>query len=180
VSASSQLKRHIGVLLSATLLAIGAPIVAIVGTADASNVAAAGFVTSAKVDRTQATVGQSDAVTASVRSDTTRRALIDVEIYDRSGRKMFQRYWDNQSFTSGQTRGPEHERRTLRRRELAVDGAVVGRLGLQLVVEQERVTRGNPPAAVVGEAPRGDGEQVVGVGAEDAERVAVVVALVDQ
>ena len=104
VSASSRVKRRLGVVLTATLLAIGVPFVAHVGTAEAAEVAAAGFVTSAKVDRPQATVGQSVAVTASVKSNTTRRALIDVEIYDRSGRKVFQRYWDNQSFTAGQTR----------------------------------------------------------------------------
>jgi autotransporter family porin len=101
---ASPVKRRVGVVLTAALLAIGAPFIAHIGTADAAQVAAAGFVTSASVDRAQATVGQSVAVTASVRSNTSRRALIDVEIYDRSGRKVFQKYWDNQSFTSGQTR----------------------------------------------------------------------------
>jgi hypothetical protein len=104
VSASSHVKRRFGVVLTATLLAIGAPFVAHVGTVDAAEVVAAGFTTSGKVDRAEATVGQSVAVTASVKSDTTRRALIDVEIYDRTGRKVFQKFWDNQSFTAGQTR----------------------------------------------------------------------------
>ena len=60
--------------------------------------------TSAKVDRTPATVGQPVVVTTSVKSTTARTALIDVEIYDRTGRKVFQKYWDNQSFAAGQTR----------------------------------------------------------------------------
>ena len=71
-------------VLTASLLAIGAPFVAHIGSAEAAEVAAAGFVTSAKVDRPLATVGQSVAVTVSVRSDTTRRALIDLEVYDRA------------------------------------------------------------------------------------------------
>ena len=104
MSASPRVKRRVGVVLTATLLAIGAPFVAHIGSAEAAEVAAAGFVTSAKVDRPQATIGQSVAVTVSVKSDTTRRALIDLEIYDRTGRKVFQKAWDNESFTAGQTR----------------------------------------------------------------------------
>ena len=104
MSASPRVKRRVGVVLTATLLAIGAPFVANIGSAEAAEVAAAGFVTSAKVDRPQATVGQSVTVTVSVKSDTTRRALIDLEIYDRTGRKVSQKAWDNVSFTAGQTR----------------------------------------------------------------------------
>ena len=95
MSASPRVKRRVGVVLAATLLTIGAPFVAHIGSAEAAEVAAAGFVTSAKVDRPQATIGQSVTVTVSVKSDTTRRALIDLEIYDRTGRKVFQKAWDN-------------------------------------------------------------------------------------
>ena len=56
------------------------------------------------VDHAETTVGQTVAITVSVKSDTTRRALIDVEVYDQSGRKVFQKYWDNRSLRSGRTR----------------------------------------------------------------------------
>jgi autotransporter family porin len=45
--------------------------------------------------------GQSVTLTASVRSDANRQALVDLEVYDRSGRKVFQQFWDNQSFQAG-------------------------------------------------------------------------------
>ncbi|HEX2786075.1 MAG TPA: hypothetical protein VHN36_21055 [Ilumatobacteraceae bacterium] len=104
MSPSSHVKRYFGVVLSAVLLAIGAPIVALIGTADAVQVTSAGFVTSAQVDRAQAPAGQSVAIHLSVKSDTARNVLIDIEIYDRSARKVFQKYADNQSFAAGQTR----------------------------------------------------------------------------
>ena len=31
-------------------------------------------------------------------------ALIDVEVYNSAGAKVFQMWWDNQAFTAGQTR----------------------------------------------------------------------------
>ena len=63
--------------------------------------------------------------------------------------------------------------------ELAVDRAEVRGLGLEAGIEQERRAR-RPPAAAVVEAPQRHREEVGGVGPEDPERVAVVVALVDQ
>jgi len=91
-------------VLAAALLAVGTPIVVLGGNVAAVEVTAARFVTSARVDRPQATVGQSVAVTASVKSERARRALIDLEIYDQAGRKVFQQFWNSQSFTAGQTR----------------------------------------------------------------------------
>ena len=38
---------------------------------------------------------------STVTAATTRQALVDVEVYDAAGRKVFQRYWDDQSFTAG-------------------------------------------------------------------------------
>jgi uncharacterized protein YfaS (alpha-2-macroglobulin family) len=40
---------------------------------------------------------------AAVTSATTTNALVDIEVYDPSGTRVFQRYYDNQSFTAGQT-----------------------------------------------------------------------------
>ena len=63
---------------------------------------------------------------------------------------------------------------------LVVDDAVVRRLRLVAVVEDERRAVGAAPAAAVGEAPHRDVEEVVRVLPEHPERVAEVVALLDQ
>jgi hypothetical protein len=39
-----------------------------------------------------------------VKSATASSVLVDVEVYDSAGQKVFQQAWDNQSFTAGQTR----------------------------------------------------------------------------
>jgi hypothetical protein len=39
-----------------------------------------------------------------VTSETARTALVDVEIHDKSGRKLMQRSFDQQSFTAGERR----------------------------------------------------------------------------
>ncbi len=48
--------------------------------------------------------GNSVTITASVASSPGSSALVDVEFYDPSGKKVFQKYWDNQSFVGGQPR----------------------------------------------------------------------------
>ncbi|MDP2290701.1 MAG: hypothetical protein Q8M22_05890 [Actinomycetota bacterium] len=101
------LRRRLGVVLAGVMLALAVPFVALNGpvtTVAAIEVTAGRFVTSGRVDRPIATVGQSVAVMASVRSDLSRRVLIDVEIYDATGRRVLQRVWSNQSFAAGQTR----------------------------------------------------------------------------
>ena len=42
-------------------------------------------------------------ITAAVKSSTTFTALVDLEVYDPSWRKVFQQFWDNQPFMAGQT-----------------------------------------------------------------------------
>ena len=69
MSPTSAVRRHLGVVLAAALLAVGTPIVVLGGNVAAVELPAARFVTSARVDRPQATVGQSVAVTASVKSE---------------------------------------------------------------------------------------------------------------
>jgi len=98
------LRRHLGVVLAGVMLALAAPFVAVdgpVATVAAIEVTAGRFVTSGRVDRPLATVGQTVAVMASVRSDLGRRVLVDVEIYDVAGRRVLQRVWSNQSFAAG-------------------------------------------------------------------------------
>ena len=73
----------------------------------------------------------------------------------------------------------EDERGTQPGIELAIDRPEVRGLGLEVGIEQEWRARGSPAAAVV-QAPQRHREQVGGVGAEDPEGIAVVVALVDE
>jgi hypothetical protein len=39
-----------------------------------------------------------------VNSDTTRRALVDIEVYAPNGRKVYQAFYENQLFAAGVTR----------------------------------------------------------------------------
>jgi hypothetical protein len=48
--------------------------------------------------------GSTDTIKASVKSATATKVLVDVEVYDASGNKVFQQFWDNQSFSAAQTR----------------------------------------------------------------------------
>ncbi len=43
-------------------------------------------------------------MTARLTSNTSTRGLADVEIYDQNWNKVYQRFWDNQSFTANVTR----------------------------------------------------------------------------
>jgi hypothetical protein len=62
------------------------------------------FTTSATTSPSSVTRGANVSMTASVKSATPSTALVDVEVYDMSGAKVFQQIWDNQSFNTGQTR----------------------------------------------------------------------------
>jgi len=62
------------------------------------------FTTSAHVSPGQALPGTSVTITASVTSDSNAQALVDIEVYDSSGAKVYQRAYDNQQFSSGQAR----------------------------------------------------------------------------
>jgi hypothetical protein len=48
--------------------------------------------------------GGTASIAASVTSATSAGALVDVEVYSAAGVKVFQHYWDGQSFTAGQSR----------------------------------------------------------------------------
>src|SRR4029453_7671322 len=70
--------------------------------AEAASMTSAGWTTNA----TTTTRARGTAATVSVtgRSSTTRRGLVDLEIYTPAGAKIFQQFWDNQSFTAGVNR----------------------------------------------------------------------------
>jgi hypothetical protein len=63
-----------------------------------------GWSTGATVSRSTVNRGQSISITATVRAGVSTTALIDVEVYDSSGRKVYQKWWDNTSLTAGATR----------------------------------------------------------------------------
>jgi hypothetical protein len=62
------------------------------------------FSSSGSASPSSAPRGTSMSLTANVKSATATKALIDVEVYGPTGAKVFQQFWDNQTFISGQTR----------------------------------------------------------------------------
>jgi hypothetical protein len=48
--------------------------------------------------------GATVAIASSITSAQASNVLIDVEVWDQSGTRVFQQFWDNQAFTAGQTR----------------------------------------------------------------------------
>jgi hypothetical protein len=59
---------------------------------------------SASTSPTTVARGGTVTITSTVTAPKATTALIDVEVYSPSGAKVFQKYYDNQSFTAGQTR----------------------------------------------------------------------------
>jgi hypothetical protein len=73
-------------------------------TATAAATAQPSFTTSASVTPNSVAAGGTATITAAVTSATAMTALVDLEVYDPGGAKVFQQAYDNQSFTAGQTR----------------------------------------------------------------------------
>jgi hypothetical protein len=65
---------------------------------------AVAFATSANSAPTNPRTGQVVTITASVTANRATTALIDIEVYDRSGQRVFQRFFDNQSLGAGSAR----------------------------------------------------------------------------
>jgi autotransporter family porin len=102
LSVSTPLRRRAGALALACT-ALGAIVVAPLGTASADEVNSGGIVSSVQVDRPEAAIGETVTATISVGSQSTRSALIDIEVYSPAGGRVFQQAWDNQGLTAGQT-----------------------------------------------------------------------------
>ncbi|MBV9357770.1 MAG: hypothetical protein JO023_19835 [Chloroflexi bacterium] len=66
--------------------------------------ASAAYALGASVSPGSLSAGQSVTITSSVKPSAAATVLVDVEVYSASGVKMFQQYWDNQTFTANQTR----------------------------------------------------------------------------
>src|SRR5579859_588600 len=65
---------------------------------------ASSWTTSATAAPSSVAQGASTSLTASVKSSSATTALVDLEVYNSSGTKIWQTWWDNQSFSAGQTR----------------------------------------------------------------------------
>jgi len=63
-----------------------------------------GFTESATVSPSTVRRGSTVSIKASVTSQAASTDLVDIEVYDSTGHKMFQQWFDNQSFSAGQTR----------------------------------------------------------------------------
>jgi hypothetical protein len=73
-------------------------------TATPTTVSARSFTTSATTSRTSLARGTSVGITASVWSATASNVLVDLEVYNAAGARVFQTSWDQQSIASNQTR----------------------------------------------------------------------------
>ena len=69
--------------------------------ADAAPARSGGFTTSITPATLTVVPGQTVAIRLDITSDTTTRALVDVEVYSTGGVKVFQQAWDAQSFVGG-------------------------------------------------------------------------------
>jgi autotransporter family porin len=99
------IRRRVGALAVAIAL-VGAMVGAVIWSSAPASAASAtsnGWTTNGSVTATTVARGATVTVTVSVKSATTRTALVDVEIYD-AATKMYQKWWDTQSFAAGQTR----------------------------------------------------------------------------
>lgn len=70
----------------------------------AASTPAPSFTTVASSSPASVARGATSSITTLARSATASKALIDVEVYNSAGVRMFQQYWDNQTFTAGETR----------------------------------------------------------------------------
>ena len=61
----------------------------------------AGWTTSASTSSTSVARGSRITLSARATSGTATRALVDLEVYSSGGQKVYQRVWDNQSFSAG-------------------------------------------------------------------------------
>ena len=73
-------------------------------TTPTSTPVAATYSSGATASPSSVAAGDTASISTSVSSSQASTVLVDVEIYDPSGARVFQQFWDNQSFTANQTR----------------------------------------------------------------------------
>ena len=91
------------VLMSAVLVATALAVLPAT-KATAAPVTAGGFTTSASAAPTEVRRGSTVSLAVSVTASTNRQALVDVEVYDGTGRQVFQHWWDAETFAAFQAR----------------------------------------------------------------------------
>ena len=62
-----------------------------------------GFTSTGSVSPSSVQRGSAVGITTVVKSNTAISALVDLEVYDASGAKVFQQWWDNRAFSAGGT-----------------------------------------------------------------------------
>jgi len=75
-----------------------------VGGSSAPGYTSGGYTTTAGAGPTTVVAGQTTQIDASVTSASAGSVLVDVEVYSPTGGKVFQKAWDQQTFTAGQRR----------------------------------------------------------------------------
>ena len=85
-------------------LFVAAVAVVPVSEASAAPLTTGGFTTSVGAAPARVTRGATVSIDVTVTADTGRQALVDLEVYGPSGAKVFQHWWDGQSFAAGQAR----------------------------------------------------------------------------
>ena len=96
-------RRPVFIAIAALAAVLGSAIAFPRDGVDAAPLNSAGWTTNATSSPTSVPRGTTATVSVTVKSSTTRRGLVDVEIYGPSGR-VFQQFWDNQSFTKNVSR----------------------------------------------------------------------------
>ena len=91
-------------LWMAALIAIGGIVGAPDRFAAAAPLTSNGFTTSVRMSAAQFPPGATVTATATVTAQRSRHALVDLEVYDPTGRRVLQRFWDRQRFTAGAAR----------------------------------------------------------------------------
>ncbi len=97
-------RRRLAGFGAVAVLAATATIAGLAQSGATASVSSGGWTTSAAVSPTSPRRATSVTITATATSSSTRAGLVDVEVYASSGAKVYQRFWDNQSFTAGQAR----------------------------------------------------------------------------
>jgi hypothetical protein len=100
IATPAHARRHL--LMSAVLAAAALSTFPVEATA--ASVTAGGFTTTASAAPTDVRRGSTVSIAVSVTASSDRQELVDVEVYDSTGRKVFQHWWDAESFAASQAR----------------------------------------------------------------------------
>ena len=92
------------VAVAVMLAAVAAPMLQRHQSSEAATLNSGGFTTSASVAPATVSAGNGAAITVLATSSTARAALLDIEVYNAVGTKVYQKYFDNEAFAANQQR----------------------------------------------------------------------------